>query len=46
MNPTKELLSKISEDECIKSKIMIVVERKDMVYKLNPDCINCSNHIF
>lgn len=41
MNPTKELLHKISEDHSIKNKIMIVVERKDMVYKLSPDCIDC-----
>lgn len=44
MNPTRELLSKITEDSAIKNKIMIVVERKDMVYKLNPDCLDCSNN--
>jgi len=42
MNPTKELLHKIAGDNEIKDKIMIVVERKDMVYKLSPDCIDCT----
>jgi len=44
MNPTKELLHKIVVDNEIKDKIMIVVERKDMVYKLSPDCIDCTKH--
>lgn len=39
MNPTKELLSKIIEDSDLKEKINIIVERKDLVYKLDPDCI-------
>lgn len=45
MNPTRELLNKIQENDEIRSKIMIVVERKDMVYKLNPNCLDCSENI-
>lgn len=37
INPTKELLSKIKEDEELKKKITIIVERKDVTYKLNID---------
>lgn len=39
INPTRELLTKILEDEELKKKINIIVERKDVVYKLKPDCI-------
>lgn len=35
INPTKELLSKIKEDEELKEKITIIVERKDVTYRLN-----------
>ncbi|MEQ8153794.1 MAG: HAD-IB family hydrolase [Clostridiaceae bacterium] len=35
INPTKELLDKVSEDEEIRKKIKIVVERKDVTYNLN-----------
>ncbi|NMA85053.1 MAG: HAD-IB family hydrolase [Epulopiscium sp.] len=35
INPTKELLHKIKEDEELKSKIKVVVERKDVIYLLN-----------
>ncbi len=40
VNPTKELIQKVVEDEDVKEKTKIIVERKDMVYKLTPDCIN------
>lgn len=40
VNPTKELVQKVVEDEEVKEKTKIIVERKDMVYKLTPDCIN------
>ncbi|MGL5414055.1 MAG: HAD-IB family hydrolase [Clostridium sp.] len=35
MNPTKELLKQVLKDEELKEKINIVVERKDVTYKLN-----------
>lgn len=40
VNPTRELLKKILGDEELRKKIKIIVERKDMVYNLNPECIN------
>ncbi len=35
INPTKELLSKLIEDDETREKIKIIVERKDVVYKLD-----------
>jgi len=35
VNPTRELISKIKEDDKLKERISIIVERKDVVYKLN-----------
>lgn len=40
MNPTRELLHKIGTDAEVKEKILVVVERKDMIYKLNPEHID------
>lgn len=37
VNPTRELAQKVLEDEAVRKKIQIVVERKDMIYKLRPD---------
>ncbi|MBE6023080.1 MAG: HAD-IB family hydrolase [Cellulosilyticum sp.] len=37
INPTKELLNKIKEDEELRKKVTIIVERKDVTYKLNID---------
>ncbi|MEG0951675.1 MAG: HAD-IB family hydrolase, partial [Niameybacter sp.] len=34
INPTKELLSQILEDEALKQKITIIVERKDVTYRM------------
>lgn len=39
INPTKELLKKVIEDSEVREKIQIIVERKDVVYKLKPECI-------
>ena len=39
VNPTKELLGKVISSPLIKEKVKIIVERKDVVYRLNPDCI-------
>ena len=35
MNPTRELISKIMDDEELKEKINIIIERKDATYKLD-----------
>ena len=34
INPTRELLKKVLDDEVIKEKIQIIVERKDVIYSL------------
>jgi len=41
MNPTRELVQKLLHDPVTKEKISIIVERKDMVYTLKPDCFSC-----
>lgn len=40
VNPTRELIKKVMEDVEVREKINIIVERKDVVYKLQPDCIH------
>lgn len=35
INPTKELITKISEDMDLRQKTKIIVERKDVIYKLD-----------
>lgn len=37
INPSKELLCDIKKDENLKEKINIILERKDVVYKINPN---------
>lgn len=37
INPSKELLKKIKNNEELKEKIEILVERKDVIYKISPD---------
>ena len=37
INPAKKLLQKIKRDKELKEKVMIVVERKDVIYKLKAD---------
>lgn len=39
VNPTRELLKNISMYDEIKKKVNIIVERKDMVYNINMNCI-------
>lgn len=39
MNPTRELLSKVSNDEELKHRVNVIVERKDSIYKLDLDNI-------
>lgn len=40
INPTKELLDKVMKDEEIRNKIKVIVERKDVTYSLDVNCIN------
>ncbi|MBZ9625034.1 HAD-IB family hydrolase [Clostridium sp. FP2] len=40
INPTKELLLMILNDDELKEKINIMIERKDVVYKLHPEHID------
>jgi len=42
VNPTRELIKKVLEDEEVKKKVQIIVERKDVVYTLDAESI----HIF
>lgn len=44
INPTRELLEKIQEDEEVRKKVHVVVERKDMIYRLKPGCIEFMNN--
>lgn len=38
INPTHELLTAIREDETLRQTAQIIVERKDVIYLLTPDC--------
>lgn len=37
INPNRDLLMSIKKNEELLSKIVVIVERKDLIYKLNPD---------
>jgi len=37
INPAKELIENIREDEMLKEKVQIIVERKDVIYRVDPD---------
>ena len=39
INPTKSLIKKILEDKEVRNKITIIVERKDMIYKIPIDAL-------
>lgn len=41
MNPTRELLNKLTNDPLTKDKVHIIIERKDMIYELSPKCFSC-----
>ena len=36
INPNKELLNEIREDDVLRHKATIIVERKNVIYKLDP----------
>lgn len=40
INPTRELLGKVMESEELKRKIKLIVERKDVTYKMNVDTLD------
>lgn len=40
VNPTRELLTRIMADEALRGKIGVIVERKDVTYRLNPECLD------
>lgn len=42
INPTRELLGKIFAEPELKEKIQIIIERKDVIYKLSSDCVENS----
>lgn len=37
VNPTRELAQMVLEHDAVRRKIQIIIERKDMIYKLKPD---------
>ena len=37
INPTRELVNIIKEDEELRNKVKIIVERKDVIYSLNSE---------
>ena len=45
MNGTKELLHLLKEDSELITKVDIVVERKDMIYHLGLNCLDCKKDI-
>lgn len=45
MNATKELLHLLGQDKELVNKIKIIVERKDMIYHLGLDCLECKTNI-
>lgn len=40
VNPTRELLANIRKDASLREKISVIVERKDVIYRLNMDCLD------
>ena len=40
INPTRELLEKVMKNDEVRNKIKVIVERKDVTYGLDIDCIN------
>lgn len=40
VNPTRELITQILEDGKLKQDISVIVERKDVTYQLNVDCLH------
>jgi HAD superfamily hydrolase (TIGR01490 family) len=45
INPTRELLSILKDDKQLKGKVRVVVERKDVIYMLDPDVEICCPEI-
>ena len=43
INPTKELITKIMGDPSLRDKITVIVERKDVTYKMDINCIELTD---
>ena len=43
INPTKELIAKIKQDRDLREKISIIVERKDVTYKIGIDSLDLAD---
>lgn len=41
INPTRELIAHILQDEYLKEAVKVIVERKDVTYQLGVDSLNC-----
>jgi HAD superfamily hydrolase (TIGR01490 family) len=39
INPTRELITSIMKDDCLKQNVTVIVERKDVTYRLNVDSL-------
>lgn len=42
INPTRELILKLNSDPVTNKKVCYIVERKDMIYHLKPECFDTS----
>lgn len=40
INPTQELIQKILDEETLRQKVSVIVERKDVTYRLDVNCLN------
>jgi len=45
MNATKELLHLLGKDEALVKRVKIIVERKDVIYHLGLECLECKANI-
>ncbi len=45
INPTRELLNHLGKDELLRGRVQVVVERKDVIYLLDPWVQTCSPEI-
>jgi phosphoserine phosphatase len=43
VNPTQELLTHIQKDDALRKKIVVIVERKDVIYRLNMETLNLAD---
>jgi HAD superfamily hydrolase (TIGR01490 family) len=43
VNPTRELLAHIQKDDDLRKKIVVIVERKDVIYRLNTETLELAD---